>query len=510
MRNSLCLYSLNKISGCVSLPSQWESLLLVPERSLEGGASKISNQYPDKNLQGLAMNESSERALFGTDGIRGLTNEHPMTPEIAVRIGQAVTEMCRKKIDTGRPPELLIGKDTRLSGYMFESALAAGITSMGGMVQLVGPVPTPAVSYLTTGMRSDAGIVISASHNPYTDNGIKIFDGKGFKLPDSLEARLERRIEKNAFELVDSDAVGKAERIEDARGRYVVFLKNTFPDELTLEGMTVALDCANGAGYRVGPAVLRELGADVITTGCEPDGRNINRECGSLHPENVRQLVLEYDADIGISLDGDADRVLFVDEQGERIHGEQILALCALNMKRRRRLNDDTVVTTVMSNLGLDKALAEWDIDVERTKVGDRYVVNRMRQKGLNFGGEESGHLIFLDQTRTGDGMIAALQVLEIMQRQQEPFSSIADLVELYPNNLVNVPVGEKPPLETLEEFQKLHDDVVDRLGQNGRTLVRYSGTQPEARVLVEARKMDEAVDLSEKLAGVLEAEVGR
>jgi len=432
----------------------------------------------------------SERKLFGTDGIRGVANEYPMTAELAVRLGQAVAyhfaDHPPGDAHPDRKPRILIGKDTRLSGYMFESGLAAGITSMGADVQLVGPLPTPAVSRLTTGMRASAGIMISASHNPYQDNGIKIFGRDGFKLPDDEEARIEQLALSKTPPLPDSEHIGKTARIEDAAGRYVVFLKNTFPKDLTLDGLRVVVDCANGAAYKVAPTVLRELGAEVFTVGCEPDGTNINRDCGSTDPQTAIQRVNETRADIGISLDGDADRVILIDEQGEVVDGDKILALCALHLKDRGELKNDTLVSTVMSNLGLDLALQDHGIDVERTKVGDRYVVERMREGDFNLGGEQSGHLIFLDHTTTGDGMIAALQVLAIMKRRGETLSDLAEVMSPLPQKLVNVDVVDKPPLEELEDFQNEVDRIEEDLGNEGRVLARYSGTESVARIMVE------------------------
>lgn len=455
----------------------------------------------------------AERQLFGTDGIRGIANEFPMTPEIAVRLGQAVAhyfmERPSERANGEHRTRILIGKDTRLSGYMFESGLAAGITSMGADVQLVGPLPTPGISSLTTGMRADAGIVISASHNPYQDNGIKIFGRDGFKLPDAEEAVIERMVLEDGPMLPEAKDVGKAARIDDANGRYVEFLKNTFPKELTLEGLRVVLDCANGAAYKVAPTVLQELGAEVFTVGTDPDGTNINSECGSTHPEAAVERVHETRADIGISLDGDADRAILIDERGEVVDGDKILALCALHLQETGELAEDTLVATVMSNIGLDRALADHGIDVVRTQVGDRYVVERMRENGYNLGGEQSGHLIFLDHTTTGDGMIAALQVLAIMKRRKQTLSELADVMEPFPQKLVNVKVHSKPPLEELDGFQQEVGRVEDELGEEGRVLVRYSGTEPVARVMVEAPEKATVRNYANALADVLRETIG-
>lgn len=429
----------------------------------------------------------AERKLFGTDGIRGVANEYPMTAEVAVRLGQAIAWHFRRRADpSGHPARILIGKDTRISGYMFESSLAAGITSMGADVMLVGPLPTPAISFLTTGMRADAGIVISASHNAYMDNGIKIFGRDGFKLPDEEELEIERYVLSEEPPVIDAEHIGKAMRIDDASGRYIVFLKNTFPKDLTLDGLRVVLDCANGAAYKVAPTVLRELGAEVFTIGTDPDGRNINFECGSTHPENVSRRVLETRADVGITLDGDADRVMLVDERGRVIDGDKIIALCAISLKRQGVLRNDTVVSTIMSNIGLEIALKKHGISLVRSPVGDRYVVEQMRLGDFNLGGEQSGHIIFGDHTTTGDGMIAALQVLAIMQRENRPLSEVSEVMKPYPQVLVNVEVREKPPLETIDEFQETLRAVEAQLGDDGRVVARYSGTEPKARVMVE------------------------
>jgi len=457
----------------------------------------------------------TERELFGTDGIRGVANEPPMTAEMAVRLGKAVAFHFRESPPGDERPtadhrtRILIGKDTRLSGYMFESGLAAGITSMGVDVQLVGPLPTPAVSRLTTGMRADAGIMISASHNLYQDNGIKIFGRDGFKLPDEEEAEIEQMALSEKPPLPDSRHIGKTSRIDDAAGRYVVFLKNTFPKDLTLEGLRVVVDCANGAAYKVAPTVLEELGAEVFTVGTDPDGTNINRECGSTHPQAAIQRVDETRADIGITLDGDADRAILIDERGETVDGDKILALCALHLQERGALHHDTLVATVMSNIGLDLALEEHGIDVVRTRVGDRYVVEEMRAEGYNLGGEQSGHLIFSDHTTTGDGMIAALQVLAIMKRRGESLSELAEVMTPLPQELVNVDVTEKPPLDELETFQQQVDRVESELGDRGRVLARYSGTESVARIMVEGPDPRTVGSHARELGAALDDEIG-
>lgn len=452
----------------------------------------------------------AERKLFGTDGIRGVANEYPMTAEVAVRLGQAIAQhFLKKSNNSNHRTRILIGKDTRISGYMFESGLAAGITSIGADVQLVGPLPTPGISFLTTGMRADAGIVISASHNPYQDNGIKIFGRDGYKLPDNEESEIEDLVTSPLAPVCDAKSIGKATRIDDATGRYIVFLKNTFPRDLSLEGLRVVLDCANGAAYKVAPAVLRELGAEVFTLGVDPDGYNINHKCGSLYPDSVAARVRETRADIGISLDGDADRVILTDEQGHVVDGDRIIALCAINLKEQGLLAHDTVVATVMSNIGLEVALRQHGISLVRSNVGDRYVVEAMRQNGYSLGGEQSGHIIFNDHTTTGDGMLAALQVLAIMRRRQSPLSQLSKVMTNFPQVLINLAVKTKPPLETLPDFVESLADVEAQLGESGRVLVRYSGTESKVRVMVEG-PTDASIRLhAERLITLLQTHIG-
>jgi len=444
------------------------------------------------------------RKLFGTDGIRGTANVHPMTPEIALALGRAVALVFRER--EGERKQILIGKDTRLSGYMFEDALAAGICSMGVDVIQVGPVPTPALAFLTRDMRCNAGVMITASHNPYQDNGIKFFAADGFKLPDAEEARIEALIAsgETAQWRVAPDEIGQATRIDDARGRYIVYLKNTFPRDLTLEGMRIVIDCANGAGYRVGPTVLRELGAEVFELGCEPNGRNINDECGSLHPERAASKVRELRADVGIALDGDADRVIVLDERGEVLDGDILMWLCARAMHQRKQLARSTVVATVMSNLGLERALESIGCSLVRTAVGDRYVVEAMREGGYNLGGEQSGHILFLDHSTTGDGLMSALQILALRVRSGRRVSQLGDGFERYPQVTVNVAVAEKRPLESLPSFQEAVAEVEDELGSAGRVLVRYSGTEKKARVMVEGRDATRVHEIANHLASKL------
>jgi phosphoglucosamine mutase len=427
------------------------------------------------------------RSLFGTDGIRGVANVHPMTPELALALGRAVTFVAGRA--QRHAPRVLIGKDTRLSGYMLETAIAAGVTSMGGRVMLCGPVPTPAVAHLTVSMRADAGIVISASHNPYDDNGIKIFGKDGFKLPDAAEEEIEALIREpeRLGERRTGPAIGRAVKLEDSRGRYVAFVKNTFPRDLTLDGVRVVVDAAHGAAYVVAPLVFSELGARVHAIGVRPNGTNINREAGALHPDHARAEVVRRGAQIGIALDGDADRVIVIDEKGQVVDGDAVMAMCAIRMKRDGELRRDTVVATVMSNLGLERALEAQGIALVRTPVGDRYVVEAMRQGGFNLGGEQSGHLVFLDHASTGDGLIGALQVLALMTRTGKPLSELAqEAMERVPQVLESVTLRARKPLEDMATLQTLVERVKATLGKEGRVLVRWSGTEPKLRVMVE------------------------
>src|SRR5215472_2819155 len=406
-----------------------------------------------KRSQQNGASEPSRR-LFGTDGIRGVANEHPMTPELALQLGRAVTFVAGR--GKSHVPRVLIGKDTRLSGYMLEQAIAAGVCAMGGRVMLCGPMPTPAIAHLTVSMRADAGIVISASHNPYQDNGIKVFGADGFKLPDEAEAEMDRLMgnERLLGRRATGPDIGRAERYEDARGRYVVFLKQTFPRDLSLDGVRVVVDAAHGAAYRVAPLVLQELGAHVTAIGVRPNGVNINKDAGALYPNHVRAEVVKRGASIGIALDGDADRVIVVDEKGQIVDGDQVMAMCAARMVDEGRLKRRTVVATVMSNLGLEHALARANAHLHRTQVGDRYVVEAMRAGGFNLGGEQSGHLIFLDHNTTGDGLITALQALAIMRRKGRTLSELVTGFVRFPQVLVSVQVHDKRPLESMPEMQ--------------------------------------------------------
>ena len=449
------------------------------------------------------------RKLFGTDGIRGVANVDPMTGELAMQLGRAIAHIFKEVKGKHR---IVIGKDTRLSGYMLETALASGICSMGADVMLVGPLPTPGIAFITTSMRANAGVVISASHNPYYDNGIKIFSQNGFKLPDEMEQRIEELILSNHLHSLrpTANAIGKAHRIDDAVGRYVVFLKNTFPNQLTLEGLRIVVDCANGAAYRVAPTVFEELGADVISVGAEPNGENINLECGSLHPEALSRFVLERGADIGVALDGDADRIIFVDRHGKFVDGDKILAICGLHLLSEDRLKKKTVVTTVMSNIGLDRALRKAGGKVIRTQVGDRYVVEEMVRGHYNVGGEQSGHTIFLDYNTTCDGILTALQVLAIMRQKERNLDELAQVMESLPQVLYNVEVREKRPLSEFQEIKLKIEEMERTLGNSGRVLIRYSGTEPLLRIMVEGEDEAQLHRFAQDLVELVKKRIGK
>lgn len=436
-----------------------------------------------------------ERRLFGTDGIRGLANTHPMTAEVALALGKAAGRLFHRGDHRHR---VVIGKDTRLSGYMLEPALTAGFVSAGMDVMLVGPMPTPGVAFLTRSLRADLGVVISASHNPYHDNGIKLFGPDGFKLSDEAELEIEALMESGSTEgLAGPAALGRATRIEDARGRYIENLKSSFPKGLTLGGLKIVVDAANGAAYQLAGTLLFELGAEVIRLGVQPDGLNINERCGSNHPESLREAVLRERADLGIALDGDADRVVLVDDKGNLIDGDQVLALIAASWRGDGRLRGKGIVATVMSNLGLEKHLQGLGLELLRTKVGDRYVVERMRAEGCNVGGEQSGHIILSDFATTGDGLLAALQVLAVIRQQGRPASEVARVFTPLPQRLKNIRVARRVDLGA-PEIKGLLESEEARLDGSGRLLVRASGTEPVIRVMVEAE--DEAL-----LADVLE-----
>ena len=428
--------------------------------------------------------------LFGTDGIRGIANEFPITPEVALRIGRAVARVLKAQ-RPGRH-KVVIGKDTRVSGYMLETALTSGLVSEGARVLLTGPVPTPAVAHLTKSMACDAGIMLTASHNPYADNGIKIFGPDGYKLNDALETEVEAIIKGDPPAPNKDIRLGKAFRIDDATGRYIEFAKSSI-GPMNFRGLKVVVDSAHGAGYFVAPLIFDELGAEVIKIGSSPDGYNINEGYGSLHPEKAAKLVQSENADLGICLDGDADRVIFVDGNGQVISGDRVLCLCAKALKASGKLRGDTLVSTVMSNLGLRDSLSEDGIALEQTQVGDRHVLERMRESDFSFGGENSGHLIFSDFATTGDGIVSALMVLSFIKDSGKSLAELADCMTEYPQVLVNMPVSKKPPLEEVPEIMAAIDAANEALGNNGRTLVRYSGTEKKLRVLVEAKDADQA-----------------
>ncbi len=455
--------------------------------------------------------KNAHKRLIGTDGIRGLANHDPMTPEMSLKLGKALTYTLKQNKKNSYKPKIVIGKDTRLSGYIFEQALSSGIASMGADVLLVGPLPTPAIAFITTSMRADAGIVISASHNPYEDNGIKIFDSFGFKLPDEKEMEIEDLIYNGEEKLIKSspDEIGKAFRIDDAPGRYVVFAKNSFPADLTLEGIKLVLDCANGAAYKVAPLIFQELGAQLLTIGVNPNGKNINTDCGSLNPELLREKVLESGADLGIALDGDADRVIFCDEKGNIIDGDKIIAICAREMIEKGKLKGNAIITTLMSNMALERFIRDQGAEFIRTQVGDRYVVEEMRARNSNLGGEKSGHIIFLDHTTTGDGTLAALQVLGIMKAKEKSLSELATIIDLYPQVLLNVRVEEKKDLNNIPELSKQIKKNEDRLNGKGRINIRFSGTEPISRVMVEGEDESLINEIAQELAQTIEKELG-
>ncbi|MCA6311220.1 phosphoglucosamine mutase [Phenylobacterium sp.] len=426
----------------------------------------------------------SKRAYFGTDGIRGQANTHPMTAEVALRVGLAAGRLFRSREE--RRHMVVIGKDTRLSGYMVEPALVAGFTSAGMDVRLLGPMPTPGVAMMTRSLRADLGVMISASHNPWTDNGIKLFGPDGYKLSDARELEIEALMGQSLSEdLAPATALGRAARVDDSQARYVEIAKATFPRRLSLSGLRIVIDCANGAAYKVAPAALYELGAEVIPVGVAPNGMNINEECGSTHPEAMIKAVKDYRADIGIALDGDADRLVICDEKGRVVEGDQIMALIADNWARRNRLAGGGVVATVMSNLGLERFLGARNLRLERTAVGDRYVMARMREGGFNLGGEASGHIILSDFSTTGDGLLAALQVLAVLKAGDRPMSALARQFEPAPQKLENVRFTSGKPLEA-EAVKAAIADAEQKLGAGGRVLVRASGTEPLIRVMAE------------------------
>jgi phosphoglucosamine mutase len=447
------------------------------------------------------------RKFFGTDGIRGRANAQTMTVETGIQLGRAVATLFSPP---GGRARILVGKDTRLSGYMLEPALVAGITSTGADVIATGPLPTPGVAFLTTSMRCDAGVMISASHNAFDDNGLKVFGRDGFKLPDETELVLEAIMQgEQPARRVEGADLGRARRIEDANGRYVTHLKTLLRPETSLEGLRIVVDSAHGAAWRCAPLLFSELGARVTALGVTPDGVNINAGCGSLHPELVAARVRAEGAHLGIALDGDADRVVLVDEHGETVDGDAVLAMCALELHREGRLKQQTVVSTLMSNLGLEHALRAQGIRLERTQVGDRYVVQRMRERGCNFGGEQSGHVVFLDHASTGDGLVAALQVLEIMVRRGRPLSELRQVMQATPQLLRSLRVRARPALEGLPTVQRALAASEARLGDEGRIVLRYSGTEPKVRIMIEGPDAGLIGRLADDLTAALDRDIG-
>ncbi len=457
---------------------------------------------------------NGQRKLFGTDGVRGVANIDPVTAEVALKLGRAAAHVfgsAEGRKTRGGRPTIVLGKDTRLSGYMLENAMVAGITSLGVDVLVIGPLPTPGVAYITRSLRADAGIVLSASHNPYEDNGIKFFRHDGYKLDDVVEKRIEDIVFSGEIENIRPTAtkIGKAFRIDDALGRYVEFAKRSFPRELTLESLKIAVDCANGAAYKSTPCILRELGAQLTVFHNAPNGTNINADCGSTHPEQIAKAVKEIGAHVGITHDGDADRALLCDENGEPVDGDEIMAIAALDFLKRKKLTNDTLVATIMSNFGLDETLAAHGGKVLRTKVGDRYVIEAMMRDDLNVGGEQSGHMIFRDFATTGDGIVSALQVLRIMIETGKPLSELKKALKKYPQAQRNLKVKEKPPLESLKDVQMLLSDAEKELNGKGRVLLRYSGTEPKIRLLIEGRDEGLINGQADRIAGAITEAIG-
>ena len=458
---------------------------------------------------------TAPKKIFGTDGVRGTANIEPVTAETALKLGRAAAHVFKnlELQSRGRGKhKIVIGKDTRLSGYMLENAISSGILSMGVDVLFIGPVPTPGVAYVTRSLRADAGIVITASHNPYADNGIKFFRADGYKLDDKIEEAIENLVFSGGIETIRPTAgeIGKAVRIDDALGRYIEFAKAGFPKNLTLEGLKIVLDCGHGAAYKASPCVLRELGAEVIVYGNQPDGMNINQDCGSMHPEAMCRKGVEHGAHIGIAHDGDADRVLLCDETGALIDGDDIMAIAALDLLAQNTLAEKTLVTTVMSNAGLEAAIKAAGGKILRTAVGDKNVIDEMLRGGFNFGGEQSGHLIFRDYGTTGDGLVAALQILRIMKAQGKSLSQLAKCWKRFPQLVTNVKVREKKPFAELGAVNQLVSAAEKELAaQGGRLLLRYSGTEPKARLLLEGRDPATLQQWSDKICGVIREQIG-
>jgi len=458
---------------------------------------------------------SSPKKIFGTDGVRGVANIEPVTAETALRLGRAAGHVFKNLEAQARGHgrhKIVLGKDTRLSGYMLENAISSGILSMGVDVLFIGPLPTPGVAYVTRSLRADAGIVITASHNPYADNGIKFFRADGYKLDDKIEDRIENLVFSGEIETIrpTAEAIGKAVRIDDALGRYIEYAKSSFPRGMTLDGMRVIVDCAHGASYKSTPCVLRELGAEVIVYGNQPDGMNINQDCGSMHPEQMCHKVREHRACLGIAHDGDADRVLLCDEAGTLIDGDDIMAIAGLDMLAMGALNEKTLVSTVMSNAGIEAAITNAGGKVIRTAVGDKNVIDEMLRNGFNLGGEQSGHMIFRDYSTTGDGLVAALQILRIMKAKDMPLSKLAKCWTRFPQLVTNIRVREKKPFEQLDGLTKLVAEAEQELkGQGGRLLLRYSGTEPKARLLLEGRDKGALEKWSARIMETIKKQVG-
>ncbi|MDK3161885.1 phosphoglucosamine mutase [Kamptonema cortianum] len=450
----------------------------------------------------------NQRKLFGTDGIRGVANIEPLTAETALKIGRAAAHFFK---NDKRRHQIVIGKDTRLSGYMLENALVAGVTSMGVDALLIGPLPTPGVAYITRSLRADAGIVLTASHNPYEDNGVKFFRNDGYKLDDTLEAEIEDLVFSGRIDSIrpTAEEVGKAFRIDDALGRYIEFAKSSFNRRLTLEGMRIVVDVANGASYKSSPCVLKELGAEVFVYHNKPDGTNINHECGSMHPEEIQKLVRLHGADVGLAHDGDADRLLLVDEKGSLVDGDELMAIAALEMIRNGRLAHKTLVTTEMSNAGLDEAIQNAGGRVIRTQVGDRYVIEEMMNNDYNLGGEQSGHIIFRDYSTTGDGLVSALQIFQIMKESGKRLSDLRACMRRYPQEIKSVKVKSKPPLESIPGLSDEIEAVKKELAGKGRVFLRYSGTEPKIRLLIEGDQEPKLKEYSRRILSKIEAAIG-
>lgn len=454
------------------------------------------------------MEKSKPAKIFGTDGVRGHANHAPMEVETALALGRAVGKLFHHKKGKSR---VVVGKDTRLSCYMFENALIAGLCSMGVDTLMLGPFPTPGVAFITRAYRADAGVVISASHNPFFDNGIKFFSSEGFKFPDAWESEVEALVQANDYSdcLPKDTGIGRNSRVHDVDGRYIEFCKATFPRHISLKNLKIVLDCANGAAYKVAPLVLQELDATVYLYGCSPDGLNINLQCGSLYPQNIQKGVIDHRADVGIALDGDADRLIMIDENAQIVDGDTILAICARDLKRKGALKNNVIVSTIACNMGFIKTMQEESIRVVQASVGDRYVIQEMIKNDACLGGEQSGHLIFLDHNTTGDGIVAALQVLRIMIETDSKLSDLASTVKKFPQVLLNIPVKKKPPLESLSKTEQLIKECQTLLGDSGIVMVRYSGTELLLRVTVQGPKLKQIQEIASKIAASAQSEIG-